>query len=117
MQTMMVCRFWRISTPRTGYWKLYREVAKITNKGEDHLILLQGKIFPKSPNLIYYKLLSVEICQGKSNFTFFLGKVKILAPLKDVQLSSQISNISTSFVTTEDLVEGKQWLRIDIQGA
>ena len=33
---------------------------------------------------------------------------------KDIELSPDMSNIATSFTTSEDLVEGKQWLRMHI---
>ena len=53
--------------------------------------------------------------ENKPIFSIFSRKGK--SPqhrLKDINLSPETTNISSTFVTTEDIEDGTQWLRIDI---
>ncbi|MGB4469453.1 MAG: O-antigen ligase family protein, partial [Tepidanaerobacteraceae bacterium] len=112
---------WRISNSKDGLLEVYiGEAAKITNKGEGPSYLVTRQDFSLNPQTSYTINFFVggDMPGEKIQFYVFSREGENTQHhWKDVQLSSQISNISTSFVTTEDLVEGKQWLRIDIQGA
>lgn len=110
---------WRIYNYKDGLLKVQiKEAAKIANLGEGPSYLVASKDISLKPQTSY----TVNIVAGsdmpKGKILFNVLSREGKSPQfqwNDIQLSPQISNLSTSFVTTEDLVEGKQWLRINIQ--
>ena len=110
---------WNTLNSRQGYIKtdVTKEYTVITNEGEGISYLLTKQDFSLEPETSYTikMLASGDIPKDKLVFNIYSREGK--SPQyqwKDIELSPDMSNIATSFTTSEDLVEGKQWLRMHI---
>ena len=114
-----VSDLWRISNSKEGLLEVNidQDVAQVVNKGEGKSYLITKKDITLEPGAEY----TVNFVIGSSNpenkpiLSIYSRKGK--SPqhqLKDIALSPETTNISSTFVTTEDIEDGTQWLRIDI---
>jgi len=110
---------WRVSNSKEGLLEVNidKDVAQVVNKGEGKSYLITKKDIALEPGAEY----TVNFVIGSSNpenkpiLSIYSRKGK--SPqhqLKDIALSPETTNISSTFVTTEDIEDGTQWLRIDI---
>lgn len=113
---------WKISNSKDGLLEIRvgDEAAKITNQGEGLSYLVTKQDLSLKPQTSYTVNLVAFGNMPKDKILFHVlsseGKYH-QHQWKDMQLSPQISNLTTFFVTTGDLVEGKQWLQINIHPA
>lgn len=94
-----------------------KEVSHIINKGEEQAYLILKKDIKLKPSAEY----SVNMVIGSNDSDNKLA-LDIISrkgqslqhQLKDIDLRPELAGVSSTFVTTEDIEGGTQWLRIDI---
>lgn len=113
---------WRYSNSKAGYIKsdITPEVAKITNEGEGTSYLYTRKDFSLKPNTKYkVKLVAGgDMPEDKIRFYVFSREgERTQFQWKKIKLTPGLSELTATFTTTDDIVEGKQWLRMNISAA
>jgi tetratricopeptide (TPR) repeat protein len=113
---------WRTSNSEKGLLKaeiIKKDYARLTNEGQGpSYIFTKQDISLKPQNLYSINLLaSGDILKDKLVFNVFTREGKNPQyQWKEINPTQQLSKITATFLTTKDLKEGKQWLRLDIQG-
>jgi tetratricopeptide (TPR) repeat protein len=113
---------WRTSNSEKGLLKadiIKKDYAKLTNEGQGpSYIFTKQDISLKPQNLYSINLMaSGDIPKDKLVFNVFTREGKNPQyQWKEINPFPQLSKMTATFLTTKDLKEGKQWLRLDIQG-
>ncbi len=112
---------WKISNSQDGLLQvdIEKDFTRILNKGEGPSYLTIKKYISLTPKKRYTVNLVMGSDNTESTLTFNIFSDKGKNPqhqLKNITLSHEITNISSTFETTEDIEDGTQWLRIDIPG-
>ena len=111
---------WKISNSKDGLLEIQLEkAAKLSNKGEGTSYLVTKEDISLEPDTSYTINLVAggDMAKDKVLFNVFSREGESRQfQWKNIQLSNQISEMTASFVTTKNIEEGKQWLRIDIKG-
>jgi tetratricopeptide (TPR) repeat protein len=113
---------WRTSNSEKGLLKadiIKKDYVRLTNEGQGpSYIFTKQDISLKPQNLYSINLMaSSEIPKDKLVFNVFTREGKNPQyQWKEINPTQQLSKMTATFLTTKDLKEGKQWLRLDIQG-
>lgn len=110
---------WRISNSKDGLLEIQiEEVTKITNQGKGISYLITKQDISLNPQASYTVKIEAggNLPKDKISFNIYSREGKNLQhQWKQMELTPQVSEITTSFTTSEDLIEGKQWLRMNLQ--
>jgi hypothetical protein len=113
---------WRTSNSEKGLLKadiIKKDYVRLTNEGQrPSYIFTKKDISLKPQNLYSINLMaSGDIPKDKLVFNVFTREGKNPQyQWKEINSTGQLSKMTATFLTTKDLKEGKQWLRLDIQG-
>lgn len=113
---------WKVSDSQMGYIqsRITEEFAEITNEGDGTSYMSTKQDISLKPQTSYTVKFEAggNIPKDKIVFNIFSREGKNPQhQWKEIEFIPQLSEITTSFTTSEDLVEGKQWLRLNIQAA
>ncbi|WP_245984700.1 O-antigen ligase family protein [Biomaibacter acetigenes] len=113
---------WRTSNSEKGLLKadiIKKDYARLTNEGQGpSYIYTKQDISLKPQNFYTINIMaSGDIPKDKLVFNVFTREGKNPQyQWKEINPTQQLSKMTATFLTTKDLKEGKQWLRLDIQG-
>lgn len=110
---------WYIYNSKDGLLEIQiEEVTKITNQGKGTSYLITKQDISLNPQASYTVKIEAggNLPKDKISFNIYSREGKNLQyQWKQIELTPQVSEITTSFTTSEDLIEGKQWLRMNLQ--
>jgi O-antigen ligase/tetratricopeptide (TPR) repeat protein len=110
---------WYIYNSQKGLMEtsIRNKAVEITNNGEEPSYLITKKDIILEPTTEYRVNLLIG-CENTTNvpvINIFSRKGQIVQhQIKQMDLNTEITNITSTFVTTKDIEDGKQWIRIDI---
>jgi len=113
---------WRTSNSEKGLLKadiIKKDYARLTNEGQGPSYISTKQDISLKPQNLYTINLQAggDMPQDKLVLNVFSREGKNPQyQWKEINLSQQLSIMTTTFLTTKDITEGKQWLRLDIQG-
>ncbi|AEE91909.1 O-antigen polymerase [Tepidanaerobacter acetatoxydans Re1] len=110
---------WRIYNSQNGLLEVSidKNAAKVTNRGEEPSHVITKNDITLEPNTDYMVNLAVGSLNPETKPIFNIFSRKGKNPQhqqSDMGLNPEITNISSTFTTTEDIEDGAAWLRIDI---
>ncbi|NLM44840.1 MAG: O-antigen polymerase [Clostridiales bacterium] len=110
---------WYIYNSQKGLMKtnIQSQAVEIANSGEGLAYLITRKDIFLEPDTVYRLNLFIG-CVDTANtptLKIFSRKGQALQhQMEPINLTSEITNVSSTFKTTQDIVEGAQWIRIDM---